>query len=222
MPTGSDLFKKFGPAIPHIGGKNETGDLRNDVSQALSPMAAIMVQEWTDVPAAAAAGLLAATATVASARTLKASDLIGAGVTALKANARNLVFTTAGTTPADAPANVVVTGKDAGGKNQTETITLAQTAAAATGLKAFSEITSIAYPAADGTGATVSIGTGVALGLAKKPKSRAGLAGLIREISVGALVTTGTVDAANSTYTPAAAPNGTNDYAVYLEWDPNA
>lgn len=219
MPTGSNLFSKKLPAIAHLS-TGELDDLRKDVASALAPLAAIGVQEWVDPPAAAAAGLLAATASTVAPQTQARAALIAGGLAALKACPRNLVFTTAGTTPADAPANVVVTGKDINGNAITETITLAQTAAAANGVKAFADITSVVYPAGDGTGATIAIGTGNALGLSKKPKARAGLAGIIREIAIGAVVTTGAVDATNSTYTPAAAPNGTNDYAVYLEYDP--
>ncbi|HEY8944906.1 MAG TPA: hypothetical protein VIM73_11625, partial [Polyangiaceae bacterium] len=111
---------------------------------------------------AQAAGLKAATATVASPVTLHASDLLGPGIAALLANPRTLTFTTAGTTPSDAPASVTITGTDYTGATQTETLNLSQTAGAATSAKVYATITSLAYLAADGTGATIAVGYGAA------------------------------------------------------------
>ena len=98
-------------------------------------------------------------------------------------------------------------------------MTLATTAATASGVKAFKTITSIAYPAAGGTGATIAIGVGKAMGLVLPPKSRAGLATPIKEISGGAVVTNGTLDATNHTYTPNAAQDGLVDFAIFYEFD---
>lgn len=109
-------------------------------------------------PAASAAGLKVATATVAAVVALAASDLIAGGLSVLLATPRNLTFTTAGSTPADAPANVVIVGTDKNDKAITETLNLAQTAAAVTSVNRYKTVTSITYPAADGTGATVAIG----------------------------------------------------------------
>lgn len=118
-----------------------------------------------DAASAAPAGLLAATATVAAQVVLTADDLIAGGVTELDTWARNLTFTTAGVTPANAPATVQLDGFDAAGVAQTETITLAQTATIASGTKAFRGTgLVITYPAADGTAATVSIGWGSVFG----------------------------------------------------------
>jgi hypothetical protein len=55
-------------------------------------------------------------------------------------------------------------------------------------------------------------------------KSRAGLRAPIRQIAIGAVVTTGTFSAPatnlpHGAYAPAAAPNGTNDYAITYEVD---
>jgi hypothetical protein len=217
--NGSRLFTNQGAARPHSMPR-EVEDLRNDVAATLLPMAAITVDEFTNPLTAAAAGLLAATATTVAVQTVLEAALLQAGRDELAANPRNLTFTTAGVTPADAPATVVITGKDADGKAQTETVNIAQTATIANGVKAFSKVTSIVYAAADGAAATVSIGYGNVLGVKKKPKVRAGLAALVREIANGALVTTGSLDATNKTYTPAAAPDGAKDYAVFYEYDP--
>lgn len=219
--NGSGLFSTAKAAIPHSMPR-EVEDLRNDVKAALTPMAAISVDEFTNPLTAAAAGLLAATATTVAVQTVLEAALLTAGKNELAANPRNLTFTTAGVTPADAPATAVITGFDAEGKAQTETVNLAQTATIANGVKAWSKVTKVVYAAADGAAATVSIGYGLVFGLKKKPKARAGLASPIKEIAIGAAVTTGTLDATNKTYTPAAAPNGTNDYAVFYEYDPTA
>lgn len=216
---GSGLFSNQKAVIPHSMPR-EVEDLRNDTKNTLAPMAALTVEEYTNPVAANAAGLEAATATTVAPRTV--TSFVAGGVAALAAHGRNVTFTTAGATPADAPATAVITGTDMDGKAQTETVNLAQTATIANGVKAFKTITKVEYAAADGTGATVSIGFGLKLGVAKKPKARAGLAGIIREIEVGAVVTTGTLDATNRTYLPATAPDGTRDYAIYYEYDPTA
>ncbi len=144
---------------------------------------------------------------------------------------RNITVTTGGTTPADAPANVTINGKvrDSQGRliDQTETIAVSQTAATVAGTLAFSQVTSIEEEQADGTAATLAYGFGDLIGLGKPLVSRAGLEAVLHEIVAGAEVSTGVfVDAAtaapNGTYTPATAPDGANDYAVYYEYDPTA
>jgi hypothetical protein len=217
--NGSGLFTDQKAAVPHSMTR-EVEDLRNDTARVLKPMCAMTVDEFTNALAASAAGLKAATASTVAVQTVLEADLLAGGKTELAANPRNVTFTTAGATPADAPATAVVTGFDAEGKAQTETVTLAQTATIANGVKAWSKITSIVYAAGDGAGATIAIGYGVVLGLTKTPKTRAGLTSAVHEISGGAVVTTGTLDATNKTYTPAAAPDGARDYAVYYEYNP--
>jgi len=103
------------------------------------------------------AGLKAATATVAAPVTLVPADLLTGGLDAIAANPRRLKFTTAGITPANAPANVVITGK-LWGTVVTETLNLSQIAAAVTSVNAYDGITTLEYPAADGTAATIAIG----------------------------------------------------------------
>lgn len=231
--AGSGLFSNKAAVKPHLvagsgGLAGEIADLRADVSTTLAPMAAITVQEITNSAAADAAGLLIATSVTIAVQSYAASALLAGGKAALLAFPRNVTFTTAGATPANAPATAVVTGTDINDAALTETVTLAQTATIANGVKAFKTITSIVFAAADADGScTVSIGFGTKFGLAKKIVSRAGLAGAVREIAAGAVVTNGTfVDAAtsapNGTYSPNTAPNGTNDYAIYYEYDPTA
>lgn len=106
-----------------------------------------------------AAGLLAATATVAAPVTVLAASLLAGGVAAILAQPRRLVFTTGGVTPSDAPASVTIVGTDYADAAQTESaLALSQIAGSVTSTKAFKTITSIAYLAADGTGATIAIG----------------------------------------------------------------
>src|SRR5262249_29221446 len=74
-------------------------------------------------------------------------------------NGSRLVFTTAGVTPANAPATVTITGIGPDGQAASETLSLAQTAATATSVGRYKGTgLSLSYPAADGTAATIAIG----------------------------------------------------------------
>jgi len=89
------------------------------------------------------------------------------------------------------------------------------------GDRPMSIITSITVPAMGGGAGALEFGFGTMLGLAAKIKSRAGLIAPLRQVAVGAVVTTGTFT--NPTgyvvtgYTPASAPDGTRDYACTYE-----
>lgn len=186
-----------------------------------------VVDEFTNALASAAAGLKAATATSTSVITWSASDLLTAGKDELAARPRNVTFTTAGGTPADAPATVVVTGTDIHGDALTETLNVPQTATIVQGDKAFKTITSVVFAVGDGTGATVAMGYGNKFGLSKKAKTRAGAVMRGTEISAGSVVTNGTLVVSatglpNGTYTPNTAPDGANDYAIAYETDGEA
>ncbi len=223
--SGSGLFSDQSPLKPHLvaGGGGIAGeivDLRKDLRSVLGALAAITVDEFTNVAAAGAALLRVATAVVEEEVVLEASDLLAPGLAILATYPRNLTFTTAGNTPADAPATATIVGTYRG-LPQTETVNLAQTATIATGTKPFSTVESITFPAGDGTDCTVAIGIGTGIGVGEVPKARAGGVNLIREIAVGSLVTNGALTAAGL-YTPSSAPNATNDYAVYYEYDPLA
>jgi hypothetical protein len=109
--------------------------------------------------AAAPAALKAATATVASPVTVLAAGLLTPGLDQLADYPAQITFTTAGVTPADAPATVTVVGLDEDGAAQTMTaFALSQIAGAVTTAEHWSAITSITYPSADGTDATIAIG----------------------------------------------------------------
>ena len=230
--------KSFGtkaPALPHLiagsgGMSGEIKDLRSDLEEAFTSIenlgtagtSPICVQEFTNPVAPAAAGLEAATAVTVAPRT--AIVFVAGGVAALLAFPRNLTFSTAGSTPADAPATATITGTDINGAALTEVVNVSQTVAKVEGVKCFKTVTSVAYSAGQGTDATVSIGFGAVFGLAKKAKTRAGAVNVLAEFAIGAKVTTGTfvsptTSLPNGSYAPSAAPEGTNDYAVMFEKD---
>ncbi len=196
--------------------------------KALAFMLPADVLELVDAPAASAVAILAATATVAAPVTLTqaAGDLLTGGLAELAARpgGRQITFTTGGATPADAPANAVVTGLDSNGDVATETVALSQTAAAATSLTCWKDITSVAYPAADGTAATVSIGYNDTFGLPSPAKLRGGGVAAIYELEDGAVPTAGTLTdttnaAPNGGYSPDSTPNGALDFHLAYEVD---
>lgn len=170
MTAGAGIFRRMKDKLDHLVGpggglSGEIFDLRKDIANELGVMAGFVAEEWTNLVGVAAPGaavLKVATATVAAPVTVLPAGLLAAGLAMLAAHPRQLTFTTAGATPADAPANVVITGTDFNNAAQSETLVLAQTAAAVTSVKAYKTITSIVYPAADNTGATVAIGIAAA------------------------------------------------------------
>jgi hypothetical protein len=230
--------KSFGakaPVIGHLvdgpgGISGEIRDLRSDVEEAFLSIETLAstgtnplcAQEFVNPVAAAAAGLEAATAVTVAART--AIVFVAGGKAALTAYPRNITFTTAGNTPADAPATATITGTDIAGAALTEVVNVAQTATKVEGVKCFASVESVAYSAGQGTDATVSIGFGAVFGLAAKAKTYAGAVASLAEYAIGAKVTTGTfvaptTSAPYGSYAPAAAPEGTNDYAVIFVKD---
>lgn len=231
MPAGSGLASKMAPLKPHFlqvgkgGLPGELADLRGELTAILTPLAGIVVDEWSAPPAASTNAIKLAIASVAAITTYSGSQLDGSVGQGTLSPPRNITITTAGATPADAPANAVINGFDIDGNALSETITVAQTATTAVGNKAFAKVTSIVLPAADGVAATLAFGFGSKIGFSKKLKTRAGLATLVKEIEAGVNVTTGTIaDAATGapygTYLPPAnVPNGARNYAVYYDWD---
>lgn len=233
MPTsrGSGLLTTKGPAKPHLAVPGSTGglggeisDLRADLVAELSAACALVVEEFTNPPAADPDGIKLAIATVAAPVTYSGAQLDGVVGGGTLDPPRNITVTTAGGTAADAPATADINGLDVNGKALSETITVAQTATIANGVKAFSKVTSIVLPAADGTDATLAFGFGLTIGLGKKIKVRAGIQSLIKEHADGAVVTNGVLASPatsppNGSYTPNAAPDAAKDYAIYYEQD---
>lgn len=226
--SGSGLFSRERPAKPHLtrggGMGGEVADLRGDVARVLAPLAAITVEEFTDVAAADTDAILLAKASVEDVTVYEADDLDGALGPGLMSPPRNVTVTTAGETAANAPATLLVEGVDIDGNVISEELSVGQTATTVAGDKAFARVTRLTFSAADGDEATLAVGFGVKIGLSKPIKARAGLTGALREIAAGSVVTNGTfagpaTGAPHGTYAPNSAPNGTNDYAVYYEYD---
>jgi hypothetical protein len=191
--------------------KRLINDAPIDIFEALAPAAA-----GTATIKTAIASQLA----IASYSGAALNGTIGAGAISPP---RNITVTTAGTTPADAPATATITGTDANGAALTETITVSQTAATAAGVKCFATVTKIDLPVGDGTGATLAFGTGAILGFPAKVENRGGGVAVVKEIVDGAIPgTAGTFASAttsppNGSYTPNTAPNGAHSYCVYFE-----
>lgn len=107
---------------------------------------------------AAVAGLRVATATVAAEVVLTSADLLDAGEALMATYPRRLTITTAGVTPANAPANAVIVGVLGDGTIGGETLVIAQTAAMVTSVNDYRSFTTITTPIADGTAATLAYG----------------------------------------------------------------
>lgn len=136
--------------------RQSTGTLR--LKQILSHTAGY-TETRKKVSAPAAASVLAATNTVSAGTT------ITTGITNPDVP-RNLTITTGGTTANIAAGDVVITGTNVEGKVITESFTMADNLnGSVTGNKAFKTVTSVAFPAADGTAATISVGVGAKIGL---------------------------------------------------------
>ena len=121
--SGSGIWSNMKAIHPHLvrghnGQGGEIGDLRRDVATVLTVMAGVAIVEFTDQGATATTNLKAATATVTSPVTLQTTDLLAPGLAILAGGARNVTFTTAGGTPANAPATATVIGTDINGKVQ--------------------------------------------------------------------------------------------------------
>lgn len=217
------LLRDLFPGITIVGATSTTGPSTALILDAVANyVGAMKVDEWTDPAAPDTAGLHAAAASAASTQTYAASDLIAGGKTALATYPRNVNFTVAGVTAAEAPTAGVITGTDIDGAALTETVVITASAGTYAGLKAFKTITSISLTGGTGTGATVAIGFGKLFGLSKSIKSRAGRLAVIQEVAAGAVVTTGTFASATTspphgTYSPSADPDASKDYAVTYE-----
>jgi hypothetical protein len=228
MSSGSGLFEKENAAHkPHLlkrGTSGEIADLRRDLARTFAPLAAITVEEFLLPAGAAPDAIRPAAPALLTPQTLRPR----AAAAALPL-ARNLTVTIGGGAPADAPREVTFVGRDVDGRVQRETFVLPQVAGTVAGTRLFAAVTAIDIAAARGPGATLAFGTGLLLGLTRRPKARAGLAAMWREIVDGALVSppTGalTAPAANpphGAYVPQAVPDGTHRYAITFEYDPVA
>lgn len=223
--SGSGLFSKQGPDVPHLS-DGELADLRSDVKKQLAPLAAFTVEEFTNPVAASANGIKTSVATSTSAQSYTGSALNGAVGGGVMSPPRN-VTVSATDSSASYAGSVTFTGVDINGHAITEAVAITNNATAV-GAKAFAKVTKIDVPAQVDTSGALTFGFGVKMGLAKKIMARAGLAAfLLKEVYDGAVVTNGTVVGAatglpNGTYAGNTAPNGAHDYAIYYEYDPTA
>jgi len=165
--------------------------------------------------AADADGVLAATASTAG------TQSITDGLTAPDV-ARNLTVTLGGTA-ADVPADgdIVVTGTNSEGATITETFsTTENTAETLTGNKAFRTVASVALPAFDGTGATVTVGTGDKIGLSHRTTSATvfnvltNISG-VKALEAAAANANSTTAIESNTVTPTTAPDGATGYTIF-------
>lgn len=181
--------------------------------------------EFTNPVAASVNALKLSIATSASIQTFTGTQLDGATGTAEMVPPRNPTITSSSHANVTAVA-AVFTGfvRNEDGVLVPQTCTINITNGGGTtdvGDRPMSVVTSIVIPAQGGTAGALQFGFGAMIGLAALVKSRAGLIAPLRQVAVGAVVTTGTF--ANATgspvcsYTPASAPDGVRDYAVTYE-----
>jgi hypothetical protein len=225
-------FVKKGPAVPHLN-KGEVADLRADVKSAFDTLESqggyCRTDEFTNPAAADVDAIKTSIATAASLRTFSGTDLNGVVGEDEMVPPRNPTVTS--TTNAHVTAVAVVfRGKlrNADGDLVDHEVTINTTnggGATDAGASPLSIVEEIEVPAMGGAAGALEFGFGAAIGLSAKVKSRAGLIAAIRQIAVGAVVTTGTItnpaSCPVSLYTPASAPDGARDYALFYEVDPS-
>ena len=135
---------------------------------------------------------------------------------------RNVVVTVTHATSVVALSGTI-TGIDYHGRVITEawSVTATGVTKTFTGAKAFKRVDSVTVvAAADASADSVVIGTGTVFGFPVKVS----VASAVKEVAAGSVVTNGTVVAASTastadaqgTYSPNTAPNGSNDYSVWV------
>lgn len=224
MSNPGSTFSGMVAAKPHLvdgkhGVPGEVDDLRQDLKKVVGPMAPLTMDEFTNPIAADTNAIKTSVASNVLAQSYSGTALNGVVGAGTMSPPRNFTVTTddSATTWQD---HVHVTGLDELGNTITEQIALANNTTISS-TKPFAKITQIDVdPQADGAG-LLEFGFGVSIGVRRLPVARAGAVLIFREIVDGVVVTTGTLTAAKL-YTPAAAPNGAHDYALYYEFDPAA
>lgn len=168
---------------------------------------------WT-APAASSASLLKSGQSLTSGSVTTVSTF-----TAQPDFPRNIVLTTGGTTASVGAGTAVVSGTNYFGSAITEnfTITAAQNGAT-TGAKAFKTVSSVQFPAATGSGATFSIGSGTKFGI-KRCMDKAGfyefsVFNSAYETTRGTMAVSATAIESN-TFIPNGTPDGTKDLDLF-------
>lgn len=190
MALGSGLMTNQRARLAHLvrgkgGVPGEIKDLRDDITDEMSAMPAIAMEELSNIAVADVDAIKASIASSASIATYSGSDLDGAIGAGVMSPPRNITITTTSDTDIDAVA-VVITGTDVDGAAQTDTITLTNDGNTTDiGTIAFATVTQIVIPAQTGTGGALEFGFGNVVGLAKPIVARAGLSSLMREIVSG-------------------------------------
>lgn len=235
MTLGSGLFSRQKASRPHlvrgIGGlSGEIGDLRGDIDDELSAMAAVAVEEWLAPALADVNAIKASIASAATVETYLVADLDGVVGALVMDPPRNITITTSAHADIDA-VDVVVTGKDGNGDDIEEVIALTDAGNVTdVGAKAFASVEKIVVPAQGGTGGALEFGFGAIIGLGRPLASRAGLVAVLTQIEDGAFVGPTAADFVaapsaagagqpNGTFEPTTPPDGAIDFAVFYEHD---
>lgn len=222
-PQRSHLVNRPSKGVP-----GEVNVLRSDVESAFTEMedgGGLMVTDIFTNPATADAnGIKLSFATAATVQTFDADDMDGAEAAQEMVPPRTLSVTSTANAAVTAVA-ITFTGRlrmaDGTLREVTDTITPTG-GGGTTDLSAvpvpFSFVDGVSIAAMGGAGGALEIGTTAVIGCSRRGLSRAGLLIPVQQIAIGVVVVTGTFvnNAASpvTLYTPAAAPNGTNDYAV--------
>lgn len=219
----SKLFGSKVAVAPHLlpqhGLPGEIVDLRKDVEAAFLALQSngglFRTDEFTNPETASATWFRTSTPGATTAQDLTtgfAHTAIPSGIP------RDVTITRTSSAGAYTTANITVKGTCRG-----VPVTLTFTPADANGgdVIAANErggidtITEVIIPAQVSALGAFTIGFGNQIVLKETPVSRAGLVAVLREVSSGAVVTTGSFN--GPLYTPAAAPNASRDYAVTYE-----
>lgn len=188
MSLGSGLFTNETASRPHTV-QREVADLRDDVGRTFASLAAIAVEEWSNIAAADDDAFKTSVASAATEQTYTGTALNGVVGAGVLSPPRNITITSTSHGDIDA-VGVVVTGVDVNGKALTETITLTNGGGVVnSGNKAFAKVSKIVVPAQSGTGGALKFGFGDKIGLSRVIKSRAGVLALQREILGGVDIT---------------------------------
>lgn len=224
----SQYFGSKGPARPHLtqgkrGQAGEIDDLRNDVDEAFETLennGLLRVDTWTNPPTADVDYFLDGRAGATTEQILRASA--GAFLqTSIATGPRGITVVRSASVGAYTTDPIIIRGKAYG-----EDVTLTFTPADADGGDTIQsdedlgldEIIDVVIPPQVSALGTFDIGFNVEMVLFRGIRALAGVSTPLREAVNAAVVTTGTFSGRK--YTAAAAPNGTNDYAVVYVANP--